>query len=55
MDSRPLAVFVFIDNALLGDQLVFVGGQYQIPDTIGVGVDENHDILREAICLFDIH
>lgn len=44
-----------IAKALLGDKLAFADGQYRIPDTIGVGVDEKHEILKEAICLFDVH
>lgn len=42
-------------NELLDGALVLKDGQYNIPDIIGVGIKENHDILKGAITLFDVH
>lgn len=46
---------ILLSLAFLSLWSVKKDGQYNIPDIIGVGIKENHDILKGAITLFDVH
>lgn len=43
-----------ITNELLDGQLKLAGGRLNIPDSVGVGIRENHDILKKALNLFAV-
>ncbi|MBS6646820.1 MAG: mandelate racemase/muconate lactonizing enzyme family protein [Clostridiaceae bacterium] len=43
-----------ITNELLDGQLTLADGRINIPDSIGIGIRENHEIIKKALRLFKI-
>ena len=43
-----------ITNELMDGKLTLAEGRINIPETIGVGVDENHSMIKESLLLFAV-